>query len=244
MMNVLPFQGGVNRARKTISIDQLLAWSYRDMRAQSSRGLYEQEAEADGYEWHGRSCDGVAAMMEIGRVGCRIQGGGSFAKVSEIGDHDIVDEHVRSLLSRFEQALVITNAMTGSAPDWKPAARHRLAPVDWMTLEADKPGWNAKAGEHMAKVEYTDSRPAWPYCPVWEIDKPEMVELFRGQYTRWAGCLALIHEVLAAGDVLRKHVLSDELPHPEPWTQPEIVEKVVALRSREAVDAEGGLRVS
>lgn len=59
------------RARRHVTVWQLLVWAYRDQRAGGTYGtahLYDDEP-------HSCSTDGVAAMLRLGEVGCFVDGG-------------------------------------------------------------------------------------------------------------------------------------------------------------------------
>ena len=148
------------KAPRRISIEALLIWTYRDQRAADEvAGLHQSEAEANGVAWSGRSGDGVAALMDRARLGCRIEGGaGKNTMTGRIHpDAEIVDSWVRAMGEETAR-LVIRHAAVGLRPE-VPAAP-RLEPLRW--------GWGADGrpeGESEPVPRELLGRP-----PIWRRD--------------------------------------------------------------------------
>ncbi len=229
------------KAPRRISIEALLIWTYRDQRAADEvAGLHQSEAEADGVAWSGRSGDGVAALMDRARLGCRIEGGAG--KNTMTGwihrDAEMVDSWVRALGEDVAR-LVIRHAAVGLRPEVP--ATPRLEPLRWgadgmgesepvparmlgppSVWERDAKGRFHQGEGHVGDGRLRVRRP-WrrgghyevyvSWTPIVWRPSPNYVAGRRAVYGAWWEALAALRELLADAP-LREHILTKDLPPP------------------------------
>lgn len=98
-----------DRARRSISVEGLLIWAYRDQRV--AHAVDTARLGAAGY---GRTS--IARVAEVGALGCVVRGGGG-DEVRVDDDAYAVLNAVRSMTSPDERRIVEVNAALGSRPD-------------------------------------------------------------------------------------------------------------------------------
>lgn len=186
----------------SVDVELLVAWTYGPQQADRFRtsGLFELEARAAGFEWHGSSTDGCATIERIAEVGCRID-------ISSGPSRDLVHpaaEAVVSVVSRHAEASLIRyHAMLDSQPNWK-GPRRWFIPERWK-VEGEDAMW-----------VYTE-RTSQPYCPLIQIASSETVDVARAQYVRWWDALEAVAWSLSAR-ALSFTVLAPQRAR-EPWLQ-------------------------
>lgn len=118
-----------DRVSAGVTVEALLIWVYRDQKADivigRGDGLHDIELAADaGHPRYGSSPDGVAAMLKIGALGCRIAGSaaasckGDLHPVAELAHETLEDMGIDGHLLR-------QYAKAGGAP-WVTKRRARL----------------------------------------------------------------------------------------------------------------------
>ena len=205
--------------KQPISIEALLTWAYRDQMA-------ELESETpDRVGWPGASRDGCATVEWIGQLGCMPDRGPSMhglTRPERLGDASLVVTAVRVTCRHATRDLVEHHARTGSRPDWKPTARHRLEPLGWVTLAKDRRDWGARAGDELAETENwydPDDRREYRVCPLIEMDSPEITAYHRDLYAEWWDALEAMRAWLSVAGRLMQHQVTDQMPPREPWRE-------------------------
>lgn len=205
-------------ARRQMSIQRALEWAFKTEHANLE---FDEMAETAGSSRGG--VDGIWIMIQRGRLGCEVDGGG-FSYPAD--DAESIASAVSNLPRRDVALLVADCARAGMAPDWIPD-RPRLLPVD--TTE-NQYGWRSRVAQAHLLTDGT----GWPiqtrtgrkgriirepvyYCPcVW---RPTPYEISRARAIYHTWCEALIHIAadLRATGVLSKIEITLELPDFEPW---------------------------
>jgi len=165
--------------RRPIDIEQLLTWAYG---AELIAGTFTLSGMGDGAP---------------GQLATKLW------SASPPDDAFVVQAAVNKLVA-FKARLVQEHARTGSRPDWKPLARHRLEP------ERDSRG--------RIVVEYEDDKQRRPIlCRVVVRDRPETTHLARASYVHWHDALRFIRGVLLMENGLKLWLPTGPSAHPEPW---------------------------
>ncbi len=226
---------GLVRERR--SIWELLVWTYRDQQAHRNGGvvvLWPEEAAAAGRIVQRRSVDGIAACEAIGLLGTRVDT--SRASVRAEGNVHPDAETIHEVLSQYdlgdeESVIVMTRnyAIHGIEPDWKPDALMRYVPVTWVDDKYRK--------QVMICTETEPGRAGrgFQYCPVELADDNNVVAYARLYYSQWRELLKTLRDdLLKRPELLKSYEVTDALPAFEPWNDPGVQHRVMALRRRNA----------
>ena len=176
-------------ARRTLSIERLLVWTYRDQKVHLSGGMVGSYAS-------GRSSDGVAVMMHTG--GMIIDGGGSAGAGFEVHpDALAVDSAVGAIGGR---GLVMRHAMAGNRPTTEVATRY----VPRQVKENGKP-------VYLYNNKIIRNKP-W-LCELRLIGGPAEAAMVVDTYKKWRKSLAALLMIFKADDLLLSaHLLNEDLP--------------------------------
>lgn len=162
----------------SVAVDVLVEWALARQRAgDSTAGLYQLEAEADGIEWQNRTM--LSQVEQIAALGCRIDvSSGRSAAVHPAAD--AVAAAVRALPGGERIAHA---ARWGMPNGW-------AAPVRWLAPER----WDVEGGRAMwCYVERTQGA----HCPLIRVGSDESVALARDEYRAWWDALKMLAWVLA-----------------------------------------------
>ncbi|MBM3929167.1 MAG: hypothetical protein FJ335_12045, partial [Sphingomonadales bacterium] len=162
-------------ASGAVEVEALAVWAYRDQKVDrfQTAGLHAIEAAYAGFEPHGSSTDGCAALARIAHMGCRLDVGTGRIKDAVHAAAEVV----ASLLSSIDGGrLVSFHARTGGRPEgWAMPAR-RYRPVMWV-----KPGVEA------AWERTDDGRGR--FTPLISLGSEADVAACRRDYTLWWNAL-------------------------------------------------------
>lgn len=191
------------KSKKALPVERLLHWAYG---VELVRGMPS---------WR----EGEGSGIDVGaRSGCH-------------GDALTLDALVTEKLKPGDAALVRDHAVASTRPDWKPHARHRMAPLvmlegnmqpsaQWFWTHPQACGCHGLA--HLCSrremINWARGEKAGAYSPVYEFDSPAVVALHRKRfYERWWKALEVIRDVLMESDVLAAHIALPALPPQFPW---------------------------
>lgn len=159
-------------ATGSVGVEALAHWAYADQMVErfASVGLHALEAQAAGFEPHGRSACGVARMMEIGNLGCAIDVSGT------------VRDAVHPVAYAVERAVGMIGA---GAAVVKHHARLGSRPTQWRPPERMvRPAFVAADGVS-GQVEYQGPGRAGAFCSVIYCWDTERQRFGRDTYLRW-----------------------------------------------------------
>ena len=156
----------------SIDVERLVNWAYVDQMVDrfERTGLHAIEASAAGFEARGYSADGVGQMMQIGHLGCRIDGGG--VRVTD-NCHPVALAVAGAVSAvRFGDS-VVQYAKAGARPQaWIEPDRKARASV-WVKHGVE------------AQVEYLGPGRKGAYCPVIITWDKARADWGREDYARW-----------------------------------------------------------
>ena len=188
-----------------IDVEDLLVWAYRDQLVDrfAEAGLHVIERAAMGYEAHGSSTDGCAALGRIAHMGTRIDAGG-------LRVHDSVHPAAYAVAAAVNEVArgtsVAIHARAATRPEgWRRPSR-MARPSVWVKHGVE------------GQVEYEGPGRKGAYCPVIILWSVEREAWGRADYTRWHGALEAISWALA-GRALGFEVTGPAAPA-EPWAAP------------------------
>lgn len=195
------------KARKEVSVQQILEWAFRRERVQLE---LDGRVEAEG---HRPGVSTIWVMIQRGNLGCKIDGGGT-SEPHE--DAEVVAAAVANLSigcgGKSMAVQVAELARAGMTPDWMPGAKPKIVPAEWHT---NRYGRRAKA------ERLTEAQSGWPCdaraCMITWSPSASSIARARRAYLGWYGALLDIRASLVAGRMLRAHQLTDAMPPREPW---------------------------
>lgn len=192
-----------------VTIEELVVWTYKVQRAEDMTG-----GTAMG------PAGVISQLGAIGSLGTRVAGGG--AGLGALHDDALAVHEAVMALPRRVSELLRLHGRFATRPDPRIGARHRLEP-HW-----DLEPWPGHPDEYLrlpvmewVKLQYYTG---W-IVPVYEVDRPELVERDRKAWIDWRGGLERIGFQVA--DRLVKHTLTGviaesgepelDLPPLVPW---------------------------
>jgi hypothetical protein len=209
--------GAGRRAKRNMSIQQALEWTFRVEKAQ----LELPEPEDNGAE--PRSFGLEYVLIQRAALGTAIDGGrykiGSYTHP----DAEVIAAIVAGLpdhLGGKRMAIRVTElARAGMTPDWMPSAVPKCVPQD---VRENQHG--AKAVTIVVGTESVWSRGKWRTvevlaCPVIWRPHPEQIEAARRAYHEWWLALAYLRDGLQAAGLLREVEVAGVMPKCRPWEQ-------------------------
>lgn len=207
---------------RPMPIQRALEWAFG---TEHARLEFDEFGETSGALRDG--VDGIWIMMQRGRVGCTVDGGGWSAPAD---DADIIASAVSNLPEahggRKMAAEIAGLARAGIAPDWMRDARPRYVPVEIRTnrhgdfaATADarhlgSQGWPAQARTgrkgrvHMDPVLFT---------PVKLVPTASQIAAARRRYLDWWGALLWLAGDLDALQILGRVEITGGMPPMTPW---------------------------
>jgi hypothetical protein len=204
----------VGTGKREIGIRELLEWAFQREFASLDFDEVARETGARpgvGMEW---------IMMERGRLGCRVDGGG---RSEPHHDADMVAGALAVLPEVYggrRMAVQIAElARSGMCPDWMAGARPRCEPVGWK---------RSKYGDYAKTEPCRAFGMLWPadelgvkangaWCPVMYLDTARDVAAARRRYLGWYGALMALRSTFQAGGHLTSFVVTDSMPVQQPW---------------------------
>lgn len=203
------------RARERTTLVGLLAWTYRDQKADMmcGKGLHGMEARADGGDGgaFSRGASSAASVAANGMLGCIIPSTAWQQRPAVHPDAVTVAEAVELLADGPGRWLVIEHARAGTTPGWG-AAQH-LEPVMF--------GGRPKVVEiDMVQVRYPnrtirDVPVTW--CPVEPYPSDAFVAMCKSEYRIWRRALEVL-ALLLGGLPLTRWTIDGIGAEDEPWT--------------------------
>jgi len=221
---------GTYNRRNDVTLINLLAWVYRDQRAQdmSHISLALKEQEEDHFERHKRSQDGCAQLLADRRLGATIPGTESQQRLVLHPDAECVHERLAELSSDdpYGALLVFRHARRGIIPDYS-----NEIPIPQPVLTLDNRGRErvvktlCKAGDgdlayrRIMDPETGKFRMGWieigyPYCPITYWPSATSVIESRLDYRLWHNALT---QLLPTIPPLRQWEISGIGAESQPW---------------------------
>lgn len=203
--------------REPITVVRLLAWVYRDQKADlmSGKGLHGLEAGADGRDGgsfgHGSSC--VATVEMNGLLGTIIRSTAWQQRPSLHPDAERVHDLVMGMPWAMA-GLLIRNGKAGSEPDWG-AREQRLEPiiqkgghiVDYAVAEVVEVCYGSR---NRRSIEVC-------YCPVMPYPSDESIAAMREVYGMWHDGLSRVFSTLSDPHSLARWEVTGIGAKAEPW---------------------------
>lgn len=159
-------------ATGSVDVEVLAHWAYADQMVErfASVGLHALEAQAAGFEPHGRSACGVARMIDIGNLGCAIDVSGP------------VRDAVHAVAYAVERCV---GGLDVGADIVKHHARLGSRPTQWQKPEVlVRPAYYAADGVS-AQVEYQGPGKKGGFCSVVYTWDSAREQFGRATYLRW-----------------------------------------------------------
>ncbi len=199
--------------KREMRIDQALEWAFR-------RECASVEFDEMGETAHGNRAgiDGIALMIERGRVGCKVDGGG---KSEPAWDAQIIASQVSALPithgGKSMAAQIAMLARIGAHPDWMDGVTPRMVPVEWGQNQ-----WGQHAKTEVVETITTvhrgrKTRRHVLACPVTISPTWAQIHASRRNYLGWWGALLWLRAELAMTGILATISLNNGMPPMEPW---------------------------
>jgi hypothetical protein len=195
--------------KRQMSIRQALEWAFAVERVSVE---FDEIGEGPG------GVDTIWRMMQRGRLGCRVDGGGRSPRHD---DAEIIASFVANLREgcggRGMAVEIARLARCGAVPDWMPGAVPRCVPVD---VVENRHGVFARTSV-VGRVEVRGRRGRRKVvdvlaCPVTFRPTAAQIAAARREYLLWwSALLHLRDEIAGAG--LRRIELTREMPPQRPW---------------------------
>lgn len=205
-----------------VSVVELLHWAFQRECAQLD---FDELRTVAGSVQIG--VDTVYRLMELRRLGCRVDGGG---RSDPHPDADVVASAVAALPEghggRGMAIRLVELARVGCSPDWMPDATPRFHPVD---VHINRHGVNAKKDD-AAKL----GGAGWPaqprrnrkgvivrdvveFCPV--VCRPSVSDIAQARrgYLQWWAALLDLRDTFRVYGGLSAFKLNSEMPSMRPW---------------------------
>lgn len=200
--------------RRSIDIEQLLTWTFRNQRAHKivpqGAGLQRAEALADGRNLQAKSGCGCASVERIAELGVRVD-----VSMSDPGQLHPDAETVYNAVTDLPRPianLVARHAIDDTRPNWGEGMRPAMIPVWRKGPIYDAQGKPAKRSFQMI---YDRNRNAIA-CKVIPVHEPDSIARLRQDYTRWYDALVALANTLNDRP-LDHHVVTGPIVPAEPW---------------------------
>lgn len=195
------------KAKRLMSVREALEWAFAVERA---------SVDFDDFAGPG-GVDTIWRLMQRGRLGCEIDGGGSTPRHD---DAEVIASIVAQLpVSVGGKAMAVqlaTLARAGMVPDWMPGAAPRCVPQD---TRLTKHGLFAKTevvGSEETQYRGRKVKHDVVVCPVTYRPSMAQISAARRAYLDWWGALLDLQYRLAVAG-LRTIRISREMPEMTPW---------------------------
>lgn len=208
-------------APRSVSVQRALEWAFRE---ECARIEFDEIAETSGGIRVG--VDAIWLLMQRGRLGCQIDGGGYSEPAA---DAQIIASIVAQMPpehgGRAMAVRVAELARVARVPNWMPGAEPRYHPDDvsqnqhgWMAKTADSAhlgpyGWQPI--ERRGRKGQIRKEPAL-YCPVHVSPTAAQIARARREYLEWWGALLWLRSELG-----QYFDLVDSMPPLSPWRKDE-----------------------
>lgn len=236
-------QQKIPRATRDISIEKALEWAFGAEKAQLDPSTTER-IRVPRHLGYGSM---ERALMEIAALGVRIdtsRSGATFVGAEAVHwDADAIAAVVAGVLDRRTAEMVVAYAKAGTRPNWRPGAEPKIEPRDQdpngkpRTEKASPLHWLGGAWrrwmEEARRSKKTAARAPCLFTPHEMTEesrkhlgmvtpiayRPSSAEIdnARAHYLAWWTALHTVREHLIAGNTLRSHSLTKELPPAMPW---------------------------
>lgn len=209
--------------KKLIDIENLVIWAFQTEQATLHDACLDVTA---GYPQ-----DCIVRCEKVSVLGGFITGTSPGARFMAADSHHdavtVVDVMARMVLH--DARLVRDHGRAGTRPDWRPDARHRFEPREWIIedsgersgaseicpLDDRETKWRGRGYCPDAGKTVRIPRPVW--VPVVEHDHPEVLRSARANYIRWWMLLDQLRQDLDGS--LSDWRLSEIMPDRDPWTK-------------------------
>jgi len=208
---------------RDLSIEAALRWAFG---SECARIDFDEETDPDSFAGSG-SADSVWKLMQRGRIGCRVDGGG-FSPPSD--DAQMIVSQVAALdvgCGGRKMAVQIAQlSRVGMRPDWMPDARPRCVPADWKgnrygggAATADAKELGAQGWSHVERRNRKGVVVQDPvlYCPVIYTPSARTIAAAHRNYLQWWGALLDIGSQLRVTGVLSRIRITQQMPPMHPW---------------------------
>ena len=208
----------VDGGKRSIGVWDLICWAFRNECV--SLDPYEEQTGIEARV----SVDPLYQLMQIGQLGCRVQGGGCSPAHH---DADIVASTIAVLPDErggWRMACSIVEwARAGECPEWD--IRPRVEPANTVANRwgvhaqlADAQDLGAHGWPHQVRVNRKGKsvRERVDYCPVEIRPSASVVARARRNYLDWYGALLHIRHALQLSH-LTSFCVSDRMPPRTPW---------------------------
>jgi hypothetical protein len=208
--------------RRAMSIQRALEWAFG---IEHARVEFDEFGETSGVLRVG--VDGIWVMIQRGRLGCEIDGGGWS---NPADDAEIIASAVSNLPEAYGgrkmAAEIASLARAGCVPDWMGGVRSRYVPVEVrinrygeFSATADSrhlggQGWPAQ--ERRGRKGRVRLDPVL-YCPVRIVPTAAQISAARRRYLDWWGALLWLAAELQSLRILSRVEVTDAMPPMEPW---------------------------
>ncbi|WP_295537566.1 hypothetical protein [uncultured Thioclava sp.] len=226
-VSVAPGMYPVGRASgmRELSIEAALRWAFG---SECARIDFDEETDPDSFVGSGSS-DSVWKLMQRGRIGCRVDGGG-FSPPSD--DAQMIVSQVAALdvgCGGRKMAIQIAQlSRVGMRPDWMPGARPRCVAEDWRgnrhgggaamadAKDLGAQGWPSMERRNRKGVVVRDPV---RYCPVIYTPTARTIAAARRNYLQWWGALLEVGSYLRLTGVLGGIKITSAMPPMHPWRE-------------------------
>lgn len=197
---------------RSMSIQRALVWAFRNECARlAPPGSIEPSDTRPGVST-------VWVMIQRGNLGCKVEGGGISHPHEDAEAIAGVVSGLPDALGGFRMATTIAElARADLEPDWLEGQRARCVP---LIQRRNRFGTYAKP-EVLHSITYKHAGRTYTrkveWCRVTYTPSPSQIESGRRRYGEWRQALDEIRQALQSMAVLRRIVITDELPPAEPW---------------------------
>lgn len=156
-----------------IGVEQLVHWAIADQMVErfASVGLFVMEAEAAGFDPHGRSACGVARLIDIGNLGCAIDVSGP------------VRDAVHPVAYAVDRALAAVERKAAALVRYH--ARSGTRPTQWMPPERFVRPAHYAADGRSPQIEYQGPGRKGAFCSIIIVWDAARQAFGRETYLRW-----------------------------------------------------------
>lgn len=217
MTHHVRFPKGTGRAKRALSVQQVLEWAFRVEKAQLELPPPKDVSEESyGFGWE-------YVLMQRAALGCRIDGGRHKMGSYTHPDAEVVAAIVAGMPDSHggkRMAIRVAElARAGLTPDWMPGAVPRCVPV-----ETKRNQHGERATTIVVGTERVLTRGKWRTvevlaCPVTWRPHLKRIEAARSGYEDWWQALHWVRDGLLSGGMLREVEVTAAMPRARPWNR-------------------------